>query len=139
MNRIASTPLAAVVVLAFALAGCPGGTTPAPADMARTPAPADMITPPPPADLAMTPADLAMTPPADLAMAPPADLAFRCASPADCRLFSSYCNSQACMCLPLPAKAPDPVCNDGMVTCLMDPCAGKQARCNAVTGVCEVQ
>ena len=77
------------------------------------------------------------SPPRDLAAAP--DLTFRCKSAADCRLYSSYCKSRPCMCLALPAREPDPICTDGMVTCFMDPCANKQAGCNALSGACEIQ
>lgn len=138
MNTDAWTRIA--LVFALLLTACPGSTPPAPtADMAKPSATTDLAAASDlatPSDLAAPPADLAQ-PPRDLASPP--DLAFRCNGAADCRLYSSYCKTQACLCLALPAKDPDPICTDGMVTCFMDPCAGKRAACDPVTGRCLVQ
>jgi hypothetical protein len=96
-----------------------------------------------PHDLSAT-ADLAavtdFSQPSDLAgpidqAGPPPD-GFFCRIDTDCRLFSSYCSTAACVCEPLPAGAPDPVCMGTPVTCLVDPCDGKSARCSA--GTCTV-
>jgi hypothetical protein len=59
----------------------------------------------------------------------------RCAKDADCRLFSDYCDG--CACRALAAGQGDPVCKGTIVTCLVDPCEGKQAACNA--GTCAVR
>lgn len=138
MSTHARTRIA--LVFALLLTACPGSTPPTPtADMAKPPATTDLAAA---SDLA-TPSDLA-APPADQAQSPrdlasPPDLTFRCNGAADCRLYSSYCQTHACQCLALPAKDPDPICNDGMVTCFMDPCAGKRAACDLITGRCVVQ
>lgn len=143
MNACAPTRIALFALVLPLLAACPGSTPPTDtADMAKPPATADLAGLIDMADLA-TPSDLA-EPPADLAQPPrdlafPPDLTFHCNVAADCRLYSSYCQTHACQCLALPAKDPDPICNDGMVTCFMDPCAGKKAACDVVTGRCVVQ
>jgi hypothetical protein len=58
-----------------------------------------------------------------------------CTKDADCRLYSSYCD--ACECLGLAAGAPDPVCSGMMISCFVDPCSGKSARCSG--GACIAQ
>jgi hypothetical protein len=57
-----------------------------------------------------------------------------CTTAADCRLFESYCETLACVCVPLTVTEPDPVCMGLMVTCFMPPCTGKTADC--VGGQC---
>ena len=56
---------------------------------------------------------------------------------AACRLFSNYCSTAACTCVSLPSTEPDPGCDAGTVTCLVDPCQGKTAVCSG--GACAVQ
>lgn len=51
-------------------------------------------------------------------------------SVSDCRLFSSYCSTAPCKCIPLKKSDPNPPCNGGTVTCLVDPCNGKTAACS---------
>src|SRR5262245_43618353 len=58
-----------------------------------------------------------------------------CMKDADCRLYSSTC--EGCDCLGLAINDPDPVCNGMMVSCFVDPCDGKVARCSG--GACIVQ
>ena len=60
-----------------------------------------------------------------------------CSAASDCRLFSSYCSTAACQCLPLKKSAPDPVCGGGTVTCLVNPCGAKTAVCSDA-GTCAV-
>lgn len=60
-----------------------------------------------------------------------------CSAASDCRLFSSYCSTAACQCLPLKKSAPDPVCGGGTVTCLINPCQAKVAVCSDA-GTCAV-
>lgn len=107
------------------LAAC-GGTTKSPLpDLATLPdqsAPADLA----PAPDQSSPDDLAS--PADLAGGPIDGPG--CRNDGDCRLYSSYCASAPCQCLVLGATDPDPPCNGGMVTCLVDPCQKFSAFCN---------
>ena len=63
--------------------------------------------------------------------------AWSCRQNADCRLYSSFCQSAPCQCFGLPASATDPPCQGGMVSCLRDPCMGKTAVCS--NGVCVAQ
>src|SRR5262245_45563823 len=56
-----------------------------------------------------------------------------CTDDDDCRLFSSYC--EGCFCLALGVDEPDPKCDGVEVACLIDPCAGQQAACDAGTCV----
>jgi len=58
-----------------------------------------------------------------------------CTSAADCKKFSSYCDS--CKCLPLKSTDPPPKCEGSMVTCFVDPCDGKTADC--VGGSCVIK
>lgn len=59
-----------------------------------------------------------------------------CAVDADCVLASSYCKDAPCVCMALPKGAPKPTCTSGSVTCFVDPCMKKGARCRA--GACVV-
>jgi hypothetical protein len=122
---------------ALALGSCGSSTTSPASDMA---APPDALAA---ADSALDqsmPADQAAVD--DLAVEPDllhADtLPAGCRSDNDCRLFSSYCETAPCQCIPLPAGAPDPVCNGRMVTCLFDPCMKKKAVCDGVRHECTV-
>jgi hypothetical protein len=56
-----------------------------------------------------------------------------CTVAADCRTFSNYCGG--CACDALGAGKPDPVCEGGTASCLVDPCQGHTAACDA-TGHC---
>jgi hypothetical protein len=60
-----------------------------------------------------------------------------CQNANDCKLFSSYCSTDPCKCIPLEKKQPNPVCNGMKVTCFVDPCLNKSAFCN--NGTCDVQ
>ena len=53
-----------------------------------------------------------------------------CSGASDCKLYSSYCSTAACQCIPLGKNEPNPTCGGGTVTCLVDPCLGKTAVCN---------
>ena len=55
-----------------------------------------------------------------------------CKTDKDCRLYSQYCDG--CLCLPLKAWDPDPVCTTTIVNCIADPCMTKAPRCQS--GVC---
>ena len=48
-----------------------------------------------------------------------------------CRLFSVYCSLAPCTCVSLPSTEPDPACDAGTVSCVVDPCGGKTAACTA--------
>jgi hypothetical protein len=63
--------------------------------------------------------------------------ASKCATASDCRLYSSYCKSRPCECLPLARMAVDPPCLVGNQACLVDPCTNKTADCQA--GACVVR
>jgi hypothetical protein len=52
-----------------------------------------------------------------------------CASPSDCRTFSDFCGG--CSCEALGTGEPDPACDAGTVSCLVDPCQGHTATCSA--------
>jgi hypothetical protein len=52
-----------------------------------------------------------------------------CQTRADCRLFSSYCNSAPCQCFALGRGDHDPPCDAGTQTCIVDPCANKTVDC----------
>jgi hypothetical protein len=60
-----------------------------------------------------------------------------CSGAGDCKLYSSYCSTAACKCIPLGKNDPNPTCGGGTVTCLVDPCLGKTAVCNG-SGKCAV-
>ena len=53
----------------------------------------------------------------------------RCNSDSDCRVFADTCTG--CDCLSLSICETDPVCPGPGVQCFVDPCAGKQAFCDA--------
>ena len=57
-----------------------------------------------------------------------------CAADADCRLFDNYCTG--CECLVLAKSEPEPKCAGPGVECVVAPCAGKKAACQA--GRCAV-
>ena len=59
-----------------------------------------------------------------------------CSVASGCRAYSSYCG--ACRCLALPANAPTPACDAGIVSCFVDPCGGRSATCTPA-GICAVQ
>ena len=61
-----------------------------------------------------------------------------CRDDKDCRLFSSYCETDPCVCFPLLVGTPDPPCKGKMVTCFVDPCEKKRPVCNQKTGLCGV-
>jgi hypothetical protein len=68
---------------------------------------------------------------ADLARAPSG-----CQNASDCRLYSSYCTTAPCQCIPLGAHDVDPPCVTGQQACIVDPCLNKTAVCN--NNVCGV-
>ena len=51
-----------------------------------------------------------------------------CTSPSDCVLYSSACDT--CACIPLGKSEPKPTCTGTIVTCFIDPCEGKTATCD---------
>jgi hypothetical protein len=59
-----------------------------------------------------------------------------CASDADCRTFSSYCSEAPCACRVLAKSDGDPKClgSGPNVSCFVDPCLNKAARCQ--NGAC---
>jgi hypothetical protein len=57
-----------------------------------------------------------------------------CSDVSDCRLYPNQCNT--CWCQPLRKDWTDPVCPGQPVTCLVDPCQGKQVACD--NGQCTV-
>ncbi len=60
----------------------------------------------------------------------------RCASDADCRLFSDYCTG--CDCRALNVRDADPTCSGPGVRCFADPCLSHSATCNTTTGQCQL-
>jgi hypothetical protein len=60
-----------------------------------------------------------------------------CQTASDCRLFSSYCSTAPCQCLPLGRDQPDPPCSGQSMSCFVDPCHNKQADC--LVGRCAVR
>ncbi len=58
-----------------------------------------------------------------------------CNSDDDCRTLSNYCGG--CSCEGLPDEQANPVCDEPLVTCFVNPCMGKQAAC--VAGSCVAQ
>jgi hypothetical protein len=60
-----------------------------------------------------------------------------CQTAADCRLYSSYCSTDPCVCLALGRRDVDPPCLSGNQSCVIDPCSNKRAAC--VDGACAVQ
>lgn len=59
-----------------------------------------------------------------------------CTVVSDCRKFSNYCGG--CVCDALGTSQPDPICDAGTVTCILDPCQGHTAVCDP-TGHCALQ
>jgi hypothetical protein len=59
-----------------------------------------------------------------------------CQTAADCRLYSSYCVTAPCQCIPLGRQEVDPPCVAGTQSCLIDPCLNKSAACT--NGLCAV-
>ena len=59
-----------------------------------------------------------------------------CTSTADCRLFSSNC--ETCECFGFAKSEPDPICSGMTVNCFVDPCQGHTPQCDATTGQCVV-
>jgi hypothetical protein len=59
-----------------------------------------------------------------------------CANAAACRTFSNYCGG--CTCQALGTSEPDPPCDAGTVTCLLDPCRSHTAACDP-TGHCTLR
>jgi len=62
--------------------------------------------------------------------------AVQCASDADCRTFSSYCEESPCACQVLGKADADPKCGGTPVKCFVNPCARKTAACQS--GKCEL-
>jgi hypothetical protein len=58
-----------------------------------------------------------------------------CSGDGDCRAYPSHCDT--CECLAVGAKAPDPKCAGTDVSCLIDPCIDKVAKCK--DGTCVIQ
>ena len=136
----------AVFMLVCGIAGCGGGSSTPDFSSPDRATPDDLAAPVVDAalDFAMPP-DLArpvldFTMPSDLRAdaARPVDLtadaAGGCQVDGDCQLFSSYCETAPCQCIPLRKADPDPPCNGRMVTCFAEPCMLKKAAC--VAGVC---
>lgn len=61
-----------------------------------------------------------------------APAAIACASDADCRLVSDYC--EGCACRALATGEAEPTCKGTLVQCFVDPCRGQRAVCTA--GAC---
>ena len=61
----------------------------------------------------------------------------RCQTAADCRLYSSYCSTNPCVCLAIGRNEVDPPCPAGPQSCVVDPCTNKRADC--VGGACVVK
>jgi hypothetical protein len=59
-----------------------------------------------------------------------------CTTPSDCRVFSDYCGS--CTCIALGTNDPNPACDAGTVSCLVDPCLNHTSVCDA-THHCALQ
>lgn len=59
----------------------------------------------------------------------------QCKAASECRLFSSYCSTAPCACIPLVKGEPSPKCEGTMVACFVDPCASKTAGCTGGTCV----
>ena len=68
--------------------------------------------------------------------APPAAKPAACAGDADCRTYSSYCQEAPCACRVLARNEGDPKClgSGPKVSCFVDPCMKKAARCQS--GAC---
>jgi hypothetical protein len=59
-----------------------------------------------------------------------------CDVDADCRVYSSFCTETACQCLATGQTDPDPVCENGTVICLVDPCLAIPSTPVCSGGVC---
>jgi hypothetical protein len=59
-----------------------------------------------------------------------------CSGPSDCRKYSNYCGG--CTCDALGVSAPDPTCDAGLGSCLVDPCSSHTAVCDS-THHCALQ
>ena len=59
-----------------------------------------------------------------------------CQAATDCRLYSSYCSTAPCECLPLARAQADPPCTGQQMSCIVDPCTNKRADC--IGGSCVV-
>lgn len=130
--------LCLAVVFCLGLTACPKNGTP-PAGPASSPSPAATAPEAPteapteaqapaPAAPAEAPAPAPTSKPQ--AEAPPA--AGTCTKDAHCTTFSNYCGG--CACQALLQGAPEPTCPTRPVSCLVDPCKFKAARC--VEGAC---
>jgi len=62
--------------------------------------------------------------------------AAQCATDADCRTFSSYCQESPCACQAIGKGDADPKCSGTPVSCFVNPCARKTAACQS--GKCEL-
>jgi hypothetical protein len=60
----------------------------------------------------------------------------RCATHADCRTYSSYCGEAPCTCFVLAKSEHDKKCARPGVSCFVDPCMKKHARCEG--GACRL-
>jgi len=126
------------LLFAVVLLGCSGesfGVTPADGAVADTSVTTDTSSSPP-SDTAIKP-DTAVADTARSDTSTKPDALGVCTSSGECRKFSSYCESAACVCLPLAPGAPEPKCEGSMVTCFVDPCEGKTAEC--VAGACVIK
>jgi hypothetical protein len=64
---------------------------------------------------------------------------FVCQNDADCMLFSSFCSTTGCTCLPLHIYEPDPVCDGEPIVCITDPCLPNFVPvCDSATNKCIV-
>jgi hypothetical protein len=61
-----------------------------------------------------------------------APAAAACATDADCRVVSDYC--EGCACRALASSEADPTCKGTLVQCFVDPCQGQRAVCKS--GAC---
>ena len=72
---------------------------------------------------------------ADAAVRAEKPSAAKCATDGDCRLQSSYCQATPCTCIVHAKNEPDTKCtSDRNVSCFVDPCLKKQAKCKG--GAC---
>jgi hypothetical protein len=60
---------------------------------------------------------------------PPEPPKGECATDADCRTFSNYCDG--CGCEPLASSEKEPACSGKLVACFADPCGTQKAVCKA--------
>jgi hypothetical protein len=52
-----------------------------------------------------------------------------CSTPSDCRTYSNYCGG--CSCNALAVSEPNPACDAGVGSCLVDPCTSHTATCDS--------